>query len=66
MWLNLECLSNESEVWCSRGILLMWGGGGGGWGGGVGGGHPLENKTKKKPYFLQSEAFCGVFIKKTL
>ena len=23
---NLECLSNKSEVWCSRGIVLMFGG----------------------------------------
>ena len=33
--------------------------------GGRVGGHP-QKKKKKNPYFLQSEAFCGVLRKETL
>ena len=27
------------------------------------GGHPQKHFSKNKPYFMQSEAFCGVFMK---
>ena len=47
----------KSEVWCGRDIILMCGGFGG---------PPLGKFSKINPYFLQSEAYCGVFIKETL
>ena len=55
---KLECLSNKSEIWCGRGIVLMFGP--------FGGGAPPGKISNNNPHVLQSEAFCGVFMKETL